>query len=155
MQEGLALIGEFLVGGLQLSRLRLLAARVLAVNSIHAGAEFIDTFRLLHEEQGFRPQQAFTVTMRVYRGGGYTKDIVYLRGLIQLLRYLAEGHELQPLYIGKISAEHLAFVEELRWRQVLHPPRLTPAFLAHPQSRERLAALQRGMSVLDLAEAVG
>jgi uncharacterized protein (TIGR02421 family) len=154
MQEGLAVVGEYLVDGLRLSRLRLLAARVVAVSCISEGAGFIDTFRRLHQQHGLTAYQAFTVTMRVFRGGGYTKDIVYLRGLIQLLHYLAEGNELEPLYIGKISAEHLPFVEELRWRRVLRPPGLTPVFLSDSAARGRLAALKRGMSVLDLAEAV-
>lgn len=154
MQEGLALIGEYLVGGLRLSRLRLLGARVLAVNCITEGAGFLDTFRLLHHEHGLGARQAFTVSMRVYRGGGYTKDAVYLRGLIQLLAYLAEGNELDLLYLGKLSTEHLPFVEELKWRRVLQPPSLTPGFLLDPEAQRRLAVLHSGMTVMGLAESL-
>ena len=100
---------------------------------------------------GAQRESSETPADRVFRGGGYTKDAVYLRGLIQLLAYLAAGKELLPLYIGKISAEHLPFIDELRWRQVLQPPSLTPGFLASPQAQQRLAALHRGMTVTELA----
>ncbi len=63
--------------------------------------------------------------MRTFRGGGLTKDAVYLRGLVQLLEYFKNGGELEPLFIGKISADHIAIVKELQWRKVLHPAPLT------------------------------
>lgn len=67
-QEGLAVLAEYLVGGLTPARLRTLAARVLAVNHMTSGASFIDTFRLL-QSHGFEAFSAYTITMRVYRGG--------------------------------------------------------------------------------------
>ena len=45
--------------------------------------------------------------LRVYRGGGLTKDAIYLRGLRDLLAYLSAGHDLEPLYVGKIALEHV------------------------------------------------
>src|SRR5690606_3852898 len=48
LQEGLAILAEFLVGGLTRNRLRTLAGRVLAVNAVVQGASFVETFRLLH-----------------------------------------------------------------------------------------------------------
>lgn len=46
LQEGLAVLSEFLVGGLSRARLRQLAGRVVAVHSVIGGAGFIDTFRM-------------------------------------------------------------------------------------------------------------
>ncbi len=43
-QEGLALLAEFLSGGLTAGRLRLLAARVLACRAMLTGATFLETF---------------------------------------------------------------------------------------------------------------
>src|SRR5690606_17407786 len=90
LQEGLAVLSEHLVDGLDTSRLRLLAARVVAVRSVIDGADFVETYRLLAEEHDVDPTTAFTVAMRVHRGGGLTKDAVYLRGLVRLLGYLGE-----------------------------------------------------------------
>lgn len=152
LQEGIAVLSEYLVGGLSRPRLRLLAGRVMAVRYICAGADFIETFHRLHDDYQFSRHTAFTIAMRVYRGGGYTKDAVYLRGLSELLRYLADEGALEPLFIGKIALEHLPFIEELQWRHVLHPPRLLPFHLEQPMAQQRLARLREGASVLELVE---
>lgn len=150
MQEGLAVLAEYLVGGLSRPRLRLLAGRVIAVHCIYQGADFIETFRDLHDQYAFNQKTAYTIAMRVYRGGGYTKDAVYLRGLKELLSYLAGGAELEPLLVGKISHEQLPLVEELSWRKVLRPGVLRPRYLENPMAQQRLARLRTGVSVLEL-----
>ena len=77
------------------------------------GASFIDTFRTLNHNYEFSQRTAYTIAMRLYRGGGLTKDAVYLRGLLQILRYLREGGELEPLFIGKVASAHLPMISEL------------------------------------------
>lgn len=150
LQEGLAVLWEYLVGGLGPDRLRLLAARVLAAVAVCDGAEFLETFRLLHEERGFPADAAFAIAMRVHRGGGFVKDVVYLRGLSQVLDYLAGGHPFERLHLGKVALEHLDVVEELQWRQVLVAPRLLPRQMDRDDVRERLRRCADGISVLDL-----
>lgn len=150
LQEGVAVLAEFLVGSLGPHRLRLLAARVLAADCCARGATFVDTFRFLSGEHGFRPRTAFQVAMRVHRGGGHVKDQVYLKGLARLLRYLAADGALQPLYVGKVGMDHVKTVEELLWRDVLEPPALEPRFLHTSTARRKLKALRKGVSVLDL-----
>ena len=142
LQEGLAVLSEYLCGGLTLNRLQLLAGRVIAVNSIIAGADFIETFNTLHQQYRFKPFTAYTISMRVYRGGGYTKDLVYLRGLIDVINYLQTDQELEILYSGKISLEHLPLLHELRWREVLKPIAITPRYLSDNEAQQRLSALK-------------
>ena len=93
---------------------------------------------------------AFMVTMRVYRGGGLTKDACYLRGLCKVLAYLAKGGELAPLFVGKIGIEHVPIVRELMWRGVLKEPPLVPRYMGQPETEKRVESLHRGMSVMDL-----
>lgn len=150
MQEGLAVLAEFLVDELDVLRLRLLAARIIAVHMITEGAEFNETFHQLNHHYDFEPYTAFTITMRVYRGGGYTKDMVYLQGLAQILDYLSQDGDLERLYLGKIAYEHLHLIEELQWRKILAPPRLRPRVLDHPDTAARLERLRQGMTVVDL-----
>jgi uncharacterized protein (TIGR02421 family) len=147
LQEGLAVLSEYLVGQLDGSRLRLLAGRVLAVHSLTQGASFIETFRELTVRNGFSEGVAFKITMRVYRGGGFTKDAVYLRGLATLLEYLGEGNDLELLFLGKIALEHLPFIEELKWRKVLKAGPLRPRHLDSPEVMERLKRLQQGQTL--------
>jgi len=141
LQEGLAVLSEYLCGGLTINRLQLLAGRVIAVNSIISGADFIETFNTLCQEFQFKPFTAFTISMRVYRGGGYTKDMVYLRGLIDVIDYLQAGQELEILYSGKISLQHLPLLHELRWREVLKPIAIMPRYLSNKGAQQRLSAL--------------
>jgi uncharacterized protein (TIGR02421 family) len=152
LQEGLAVLAEYLVGGLTRLRLRILAARVVAARQMVEGATFIDTFRMLEGDCEFARRTAYTIAMRTYRGGGLTKDAVYLRGLLQILKYLSDGGELEPLFIGKIAAAHLPLIAELRLRQILKPPVLRPRYLELPAAQERIARLRGGLTVLQLLE---
>jgi uncharacterized protein (TIGR02421 family) len=150
LQEGLAVLAEYLVGGLSRPRLRLLAARVLAVRRLVEGASFIETFRELNRVYGFAQRTAYTITMRVYRGGGLTKDAVYLAGLVRVLDYLKKGDQLEPLFIGKITADEIPLIRELQWRQVLRPAPLRPRYMDCAQTTERLTLIRGGLTVLDL-----
>lgn len=149
-QEGLAVLAEYLTGGFTNFRLRLLAIRVIAVNACIGGADFVETFRLLTNEYGISPKPAFLVAMRVYRGGGLTKDAVYLRGLLEVLNYLSSGDDLEPLWSGKIALRHLPIIRELRWRKFLNSPCIIPRFLADPLAQKRLHHLRSGKNVIDL-----
>ncbi len=150
LQEGLAVLSEYLVGGLSRPRLRLLAARVVAVRRMIDGASFVEVFRELAREWEISKYTAFVVTMRVYRGGGFTKDAVYLRGLVRLLRYLADGGSLEPLFVGKIGAAHVPIIEELLLRKVLKPAPLHPSYLESTEVLERLKRVSKTNSVFDL-----
>ncbi len=152
LQEGLAVLAEYLVGGLTGSRLRMLAGRVLAVQARADGARFAEAWDLLTAGHGFSPDTAFTLLFRVWRGGGFTKDKVYLEGLRDLLAYLAGGGKLEPLYVGKVAAEHVPIVRELELRGVLGPRPLTPRFLHEPASEARLRRLRAGLAVADLVD---
>jgi uncharacterized protein (TIGR02421 family) len=152
LQEGLAVLSEYLTGQLSISRLRLLAARVFAVNYLLQGATFIDTFNMLFQDHHFEPDTAFTITMRVYRSGGFTKDAVYLRGLQQLVEYITSGNNFDLLLLGKFGFEHLPLIEELRWRQVLQPARLRPRYLDNKEASSRMKYLQSCNSVMDLVK---
>lgn len=128
LQEGLAVLAEYLSGGLAPSRFRLLAARVIAIDAMLRGASFIDAYRLLDGERGLAPRSAFTTTLRVFRGGGFTKDVIYLAGLRDVLAYLAQGHDIEPLYVGKMALEHVPHIQELRMRGIVDAAAILPRF---------------------------
>jgi uncharacterized protein (TIGR02421 family) len=152
LQEGLAVLAEYLVGGLSRPRLRLLAARVVAARLMIDGASFVETFRALDRDYGFARRTAFVVTMRTFRSGGLTKDVVYLRGLLQILAYVADGGDLEPLFVGKIAAQHIPVIRELQWRRVLTEAPLMPRYMTSSDALDRLAGLRRGASLQDLIE---
>jgi uncharacterized protein (TIGR02421 family) len=150
LQEGLAVLAEYLVGGLDRLRMRLLAARVVAARTVENGADFVDTFRVLTRDHGYSAGGAWHITLRVHQSGGFTRDLIYLRGLIDLLRLLQDGGDIEPLYLGKIAQKHIRIVEELRHRRILREPPLTPRFLDDPAAGERLARLRHGISLTEM-----
>lgn len=154
MQEGIAVLSEYLVGELELSRIKILAGRVIAVSLITDGANFFETFNILQKDYAFNIKTAFYLTMRIYRSGGYTKDAVYLKGLVGVLDYLAKGNKLQDLYIGKVALEHMPYIEELKWRQVLNPPKILPRFFDDSRNIDRIHKVTKGTTVLDLVKEV-
>jgi uncharacterized protein (TIGR02421 family) len=150
LQEGLAVLSEYLVGGLSAARMRTLAARVIAVDQMIRGASFVNVFQQLVDEFGFEPRAAYTIVLRVFRGGGLTKDALYLRGLVEILEYLGGGGDLEPLLIGKIAVEHVPIVRELLLRGALRPPPLRPRYLQSPSAQRRLQGITSQTTVLDL-----
>lgn len=149
LQEGLAVLSEYLVDGLTIDRLRVLAGRVVAVNSMINGAEFIETFRLLHKIWDFEPKAAYNITMRVYRGGGLTKDSVYLTGFIRLLQYLEKKGDWEVLYTGKFHLKHVPVIEELMHRNILKKPYIGPT-LRSVKAQRRLEHVRRHPDVIQL-----
>jgi uncharacterized protein (TIGR02421 family) len=152
MQEGLAVLAEYLVGGMTEARLRLIAARVIACQAMLDAATFEQTFRILHRDFGFDDRVAFNIVLRVYRGGGLAKDAIYLRGLAQILDHLKNGGSLTPFWIGKISAAHFGAIQELNARGLLRAPRLEPAFLSSEAARPRLKKAMAGIDPIDMIE---
>jgi uncharacterized protein (TIGR02421 family) len=150
LQEGLAVLAEYLVGGLSRPRIRLLAARVVGAKRVATGASFVEVFNELNEEYGFAKRTSFGITTRLFRSGGLTKDAVYLRGLIELLEYLKNGGRLEPLYIGKFALKYLPLIEELQFRHILGPAPFRPRYLDDPAAIERLERARAGLTVLDL-----
>ena len=150
LQEGLAVLAEYLVGGLTNNRLRILAARVIAGRTLTEGQTFEETYRTLTVDYAMSPEQAFQITARTYQGGGCTKDIIYLRGLIKLVDYLQNGGELEPLYVGKIGFKHIPLINELRIRGIIKPSPLFPSYLKTQFAKERLEKLKAGMDLPEL-----
>jgi uncharacterized protein (TIGR02421 family) len=149
-QEGLAVLNEYLVGGLNRARLSLLAARVIAVQGMLDGADFLENYREMTGRFGFARRSAFGVLVRVYRGGGLTKDAAYLRGFQKVFHYVQNGGNIDELYIGKIALEHLPIIRELKWRKVLSDPPLLPYLLSDPGAQERLKEIQNGLTFMQL-----
>jgi uncharacterized protein (TIGR02421 family) len=149
LQEGLAVLAEYLVGGLTRSRVRTLAARVVAVECLVGGSDFVETFRVLTHDFGLGSRGAFGVTVRCFRGGGCTKDKQYLEGLRDLLQYLRGGGEISTLFVGKVGLDHISLVHELMLRGVIRKPSVMPRYTEDETAMKRLEDC-RGRTAMDL-----
>ncbi len=87
--------------------------------------------------------------MRVHRGGGYTKDVVYLKGLIQVLNFIKDGGDITHLYGGKFALEHLPLIEELMHLRILKKPFL-PAYLSTDDTKEKIKRIKKGIQLKEL-----
>jgi uncharacterized protein (TIGR02421 family) len=149
LQEGMAVLAEYFVDGLNINRLKLLAARVMAVDALINGSDFIETYNLLSKKFGFSRKTAFNITMRVHRGGGLTKDAIYLQGLMQLLRFIKDGGDIGILYEGKFALQHVPLIEELLHLKILKKPYL-PYWLNTEKGKEKLKRIRKGIRIKEL-----
>lgn len=128
-QEGLAVLSEYLSGNMTLKRLKELGLRVIATQLMVRGADFKKTYRRMVNDYGMDVNEAFYLTTRIHRGGGFTKDHLYLRGLKEVYRFWKDGNDLSPLLIGKTSLDSYGTILELLDRGVLVKPKyITQAF---------------------------
>ena len=152
LQEGLAVLSEWLVGGLNAERVGTLAARVIGADALARGADFPETVRRIGDDAGLSPRAAFDVALRLHRGGGLTKDLIYLRGLRDLLAHLAGGGDYWPLLAGKMGLRHLPTMQALTERGILLASRVRPRWSSDAQALARLDRARRGLTVLDLVK---
>ena len=148
-QEGIAVLGELITNAMDISRLRRVALRVIAVQQALDGADFIEVFKFFlgsgqSEEESVRSAQ------RIFRGGAvkdrvvFTKDAVYLSGLLEVHTFMRVAiRENRPELIPRIFAGRLTLADALRLAPLfdsgwLHPPRYLPAWAA---DMRRIAAL--------------
>jgi len=137
-QEGLALYGEYCSGSLTLQRLKTIALRVIAVQYMLEHGDFVKTFHALMSEFALDKESAFTLTTRVYRGGGFTKDYLYLRGFRDVLS-VAKQEPIDNLLVGKTGLLDFDIVSEIVER----------GMLARPEPLFDLSYTQSGNKVLD------
>ncbi len=112
-QEGLAVFSEYMSGALTLKRLKELAYRVLASDSLIKGYSFSDTFDLIHNQYKLNRNDAFSITLRAHRGGGFTKDRLYLSGLRKVYKRYLKEESMEVLLSGKVSMDYEAPVNQL------------------------------------------
>ena len=138
-QEGLAVFAEFITGSMDLDRFRRLADRVIAIQMAIDGADFIEVYQYFLERTGQR-EQSFENARRVFRGGvltggaPFTKDIVYLDGLIRVHNFLrtmvsaGRADCLRLLFCGKIDLEDLPVLGHFAQEGICKPPVFLPTW---------------------------
>ncbi|WP_371187584.1 flavohemoglobin expression-modulating QEGLA motif protein [Thalassotalea maritima] len=121
-QEGIALYSEYCSGSLTMKRLKTIALRVIAVKYMLEHGDFVKTYHALMSEFDLDKEQAFTLTTRVYRGGGFTKDYLYLRGFKDIIN-VAKQQPIDNLLVGKTGLLDFDIVSEMVERGLLVQPK--------------------------------
>ena len=140
-QEGLAVFAEQITGSIDIERMKRVSLRIEAVAMALEGADFLQVFRYF-EDAGQDRVESFTSAQRVFRGvptsGGcaFTKDTVYLRGLIGMhtfFRWALKHRKLRlcrMLFAGKMTLADVQRFEPLFDSGDLLPPRWLPEWVA-------------------------
>lgn len=113
-QEGIAVMAELLTLSLDIVRLRRIALRVKAIAMALDGADFIDIFKSFLEA-GQTEEESYQSTVRCFRGGDvngssvFTKDTVYLKGLMEVHAFLAIAiHDNRPELVNALFAGRMS-----------------------------------------------
>jgi uncharacterized protein (TIGR02421 family) len=133
-QEGLAILSEYLSDNLTIKRLKILALRVVAVQSMIKEKSFRKSFSLLKEEYGASNDIAFSVCSRIYRGGGFVKDYLYMQGFHRMLNAYENEPNFNLLFAGKTSVDYLPQISRLIDRGILHKPQYVSNIFQNPTS---------------------
>lgn len=120
-QEGIALYSEYCSGSLTIQRLKTIALRVIAVQYMLEHSDFVKTYHALMNEFSLDKEFAFTLTTRVYRGGGFTKDYLYLTGFRDVLN-VAKQQPIDNLLVGKTGLLDFDVVSEMIERGMIDKP---------------------------------
>jgi uncharacterized protein (TIGR02421 family) len=160
-QEGLAVFAEVVSGAAELDRMRRLADRVLAIQQVVEGADFIDLFRWFRERTA-NDEQAFELTRRTFRGGPltggapFTKDVVYLFGLMEIANTIrtafAAGRVdvLRLLFVGKLPVSALPALARCAAVGLVVRPTFVPPWASDPRGILSLLTLSTFLARVDL-----
>jgi uncharacterized protein (TIGR02421 family) len=140
-QEGLATFAELITGAIDISRMKRISLRIIAVDLALKGADFIDVFKFFLES-GQTEADSFTSASRVFRGapvdGGaaFTKDTVYLHGLLSVhtfFRWALKNQKLKfcrYLFAGKMALHDVIALEQWFDSGWIKPPLYIPHWVA-------------------------
>ena len=140
-QEGLATFAEQITGSIDIERMKRISLRIEAVARALEGADFLEVFRFFLEA-GNPPNESFVSAQRVFRGvpttGGYafTKDTVYVRGLIGVhtfFRWALRNRKLRLcrlLFAGKMTLADVQRFEPMFDCGALVPARWLPEWVS-------------------------
>ena len=150
IQEGLAIITEVVSFSSYPGRMRKITNRVIAIDKVMEGANFLDIYRYFIE-CGLREDDSYNQTVRVFRGSTptgkpFTKDLSYAKGFVLIYNFICfaiSQHRIDTiplLFTGKLALDDLPLLIELKEQRLLTAPVYLP-----PQFRD-LAALSAWMS---------
>ena len=137
IQEGLAVFAEIISGAIEPHRFRRLSDRIRVINMAAQGADFKEVFDV-YMERFDDPSKAYNNTFRVFRGGvvtggaPFTKDLVYLKGLMRVHNFmrtvvsLKRADLIRLLFVGKLDVDDIPALAYLRKEGLIHRPKYLP-----------------------------
>lgn len=139
-QEGLAVFYEVYGHTMSQRRFMTLCYRIHALKMVEDGADFIQIFNW-YKDKAESEAEAFYNTQRIFRGakltggGPFTKDGVYLAGLLGVYNFLRVAVKnqnrvlVESLLCGRMALEDVGTIAWLRTHGIINPPHYVPYWL--------------------------
>jgi len=140
-QEGLASLAELVSDAMDLTRLRRIALRVVAIQDALDGASFVEIWARFRAA-GQSDEESYHSTRRIFRGGDgtpghgvFAKDAVYVRGLVRvqgfLLTAIRDGHKTLPLrlFSGRLTSGDVVDLTQAFEEGTITPPAIAPRWV--------------------------
>jgi uncharacterized protein (TIGR02421 family) len=139
-QEGLATFAELISGSMDIERMKRISLRIVAIDMAINGADFVQVFRAFLDA-GQTPADSFASAQRVFRGaplvGGaaFTKDTVYLHGLLSVhtfFRWCLRHRKLgiaHQLFAGKLALEDVFALQPMFDAGAIAAPHYLPPWM--------------------------
>ena len=161
-QEGLAVLMETLTFSSYPHRALKVSDRVVAVDMAEQGADFIEVYRFFYE-RGLKPEEAYKITQRVFRGGTvrggsvFTKDLSYLRGFVENVNFMRSAihsgvPEILPmLFVGKVTLDDIPILYQHYLEGTIAGPHYIPAMFRDLNGLYVWFGFASGISVINMA----
>ncbi|KRE85666.1 hypothetical protein ASG75_08845 [Rhodanobacter sp. Soil772] len=141
-QEGLAVFAELMSGAIDITRLKRISLRILAIDMALNGADFVEVYKYF-SACGQSAADSFHSAQRVFRGvplgGGaaFAKDNVYLSGLLTVHTFFRLALKqrrmdlLRHLFAGKLTLHDVVALQPHFESGAILPPRWLPPWMQH------------------------
>jgi uncharacterized protein (TIGR02421 family) len=141
-QEGLAVFAELMSGAIDITRLKRISLRILAIDMALNGADFVEVYKYF-SACGQNPADSFHSAQRVFRGvpvgGGaaFAKDNVYLSGLLTVHTFFRWAMKerrmdlLRHLFAGKLALHDVIALQPHFESGAILPPQWLPPWMQH------------------------
>ena len=141
-QEGLAVFAELMSGAIDITRLKRISLRILAIDMALNGADFVEVYKYF-SACGQNAADSFHSAQRVFRGvplgGGaaFAKDNVYLSGLLTVHTFFRWAFKqqrmdlLRHLFAGKLTLHDVIALQPHFESGAILPPRWLPPWMQH------------------------
>jgi uncharacterized protein (TIGR02421 family) len=141
-QEGLAVFAELMSGAIDITRLKRISLRILAIDMALNGADFVEVYKYF-SACGQSASDSFHSAQRVFRGvplgGGaaFAKDNVYLAGLLTVHTFFRWAMKerrmdlLRHLFAGKLALHDVVALQPHFESGAILPPQWLPPWMQH------------------------
>lgn len=131
--EGLGIYAGEVTNTLATKSLHAIASHVIVADSLFKGQSFREAFTKLNDLSAPIGVDQKVVVERVLRGyyGGTGRDQAYLKGLINIRKFVDEGGNLRDLYVGKVSVGDLPLLGRLKDKGLLTEGEYFPKFFCN------------------------